>query len=122
MSFLPAVRRQISSRAAGDKVKITLEYLLRYGVGKENPVSLKRLVTHLKRRGVKISEPGFQQTILAESRGADYFIGSGPKGYFLIDSENDAIEMAKFYEHRIQAEKQNLKNLKRQARACSWSI
>jgi hypothetical protein len=45
-----------------------------------------------------------QQTVLAESRDRDYFIGSNSKGYYLIDSIDDAIAMRDFYEERIRAE------------------
>ena len=122
MSFLPAVRREINFRHPQDPVRVTLEYLLQHAVGRSNAVPLRTIVTYLQSRGLALTETGFQQTILAESRAADYFIGSGPRGYFLIDARGDAEQMKDFYENRIRAEEQNLANLRRQAAAVGWNI
>jgi hypothetical protein len=69
-----------------------------------------------------MTNTGFQQTVLAESRGADFFIGSGPRGYFLIETLEDAAAMRDFYERRIAAETQNLGNLQRQAALVGWNL
>jgi len=122
MSFLPAVRREINSRSANDPVRVTLEYLLQNAVSRKNPVSLETIVLHLQGIGLNINETGFQQTVLAESRDRDFFIGSSRQGYFLIDDIDDAKEMRNFYEARIRAEQQNLDNLKRQAAGVGWKI
>jgi hypothetical protein len=122
MSFLPAVQREISRRQPNDPVRVTLEYLLQNAVGRQNAVTLPTIVENLRARGVPLTETGFQQTVLAESRDRDYFIGSGRRGYFLIESEQDAAEMRDFYEERIRAEQQNLANLRRQAAAVGWNI
>ena len=122
MSFLPVVRREIQSRQPNDPVRVTLEYLLQRAVGRQNAVPLPTIVTDLRARGVNLTETGFQQTVLAQSRDGDYVIGSGRRGDFLIDSQQDAEEMRDFYEERIRAEQQNLDNLRRQARAVGWNI
>jgi hypothetical protein len=111
MSFLPAVQREIIARRPRDPVRATLEYLLENAVGHQNAVPLSTIVAHLQSIGLNLTETGFQQTVLAESRGRDYFIGSGRRGYFLIDSLQDAKVMAAFYEVRIQAEQQTLQIL-----------
>ena len=64
----------------------------------------------------------FLDTVLAASRAGDYFIGSGRHGYFLIDTVQDAEEMRDFYDVRINAEQQNLANLRRQAQLVGWNI
>jgi hypothetical protein len=122
MSFLPAVQREIQRRRPNDPVRITLEYMSQHAVGHQNPVPLGRIVAHLQAQGVNISETGFQQTVLAASRDADYFIGSGSRGYFLIDTIDDAIVMRDFYETRIRVEQQNPGNLRRQAVLVNWNI
>jgi hypothetical protein len=122
MSFLPAVQREIRSRQPNDPVRITLEFLLTRAVGSQNTVPLSVVVPHLQSRGVNLSETGFQQTVLAESRDRDYFIGASPRGYFLIDTVADAETMRDFYQRRIDAEQQNLENLRRQAQALGWRI
>jgi hypothetical protein len=71
-------------------------------VGSNNAIPLPRIVAHLNHRGITITETGFQQTILAESRGGNYFIGSGRRGYFLIDAIQDAEQMRDFYATRIR--------------------
>jgi hypothetical protein len=122
MSFLPAVQREINSRQPNDPVRLTLEFLLGNAVGRQNAIPLPTIVAQLRAQGINLTETGFQQTVLAESRDRDYFIGSGRRGYFLIDTQQDAEEMRDFYEERIRAEQQNLDNLRRQARAVGWNI
>jgi len=122
MSFLNAVNREIANRPPNDSIRITLEYLLKYGIGRQNAVPLGNIVSFLNSQGISISETGFQQTILAESRDNDYFIGSCSRGYFLIDTIDDAITMRDFYQSRIDAEQQNLDNLRRQAIIFNWKI
>ncbi len=85
-------------------MRLALQYLLNSAVGKANAVPLRQIVTHLRRRGVNITATGFQQTILAESRDRDYFIGSSRHGYYLIDTVADAREMQAFYRRRLRAE------------------
>ena len=122
MSFLPAVQRAIQARQPNDPIRLTLEYLSQNGVGHQNPVPLDRIVAHLQTQGVNITNTGFQQTVLKASRAADYYIGSGSRGYFLIDTIDDAIVMRDFYATRIQAEQQNLANLRRQALPFRWNL
>jgi hypothetical protein len=122
MSFIPAVQREINNRQANDPVRIALEYLQQNAVGRQNPVPLSTIVAHLQATGINITETGFQQTVLAESRDRDFYIGSGRRGYFLIDNIADAQDMRDFYETRIRAEQQNLDNLRRQARTVGWNI
>lgn len=122
MSFLPAVHREITNRQPNDPIRLTLEYMIQNGIGHLNPVPLPVIVQHLNDNGVSLSETDFQQTVLAASRDADYFIGSGYRGYFLIDTVDDARVMQRFYTTRISAEQQNLDNLRRQATNVGWSI
>ncbi len=122
MSFLPAVQREIKSRQPNDPIRMALEYLLQRAVGRQNAVPLPTIVADLRSQGLSLTETGFQQTILAESRDGDYFIGSGRRGYFLIETQADAEEMRDFYLDRIRAEQGNLDNLRRQAGAVGWNI
>ena len=124
MSFLPAVQREIARRNINDEVRVTLEYLLANGVGHRNAKTLETIVDHLQTRGLAMNNTQFQQGVLAHSRSADYFIGSGRHGYFLIDTIDDAIVMRDFYETRIASEQQNLANLRAQSAAIpqNWNI
>jgi hypothetical protein len=124
MSFLPAVRREIATRPPNDPVRLTLEYLLIHGLGYHNSVPQGDIVAHLHTRGVNLSVTGFQQTVLAESRSAAFYIGSGNRGCFLIDTRADAMVMRDFYSARIQREQQNLNNLLNLANPppLSWGI
>lgn len=122
MSFLPAVRREIASRQPNDPIRMTLEYLIQHGIGHLNPVSKSVIVPHLNNNGIQITETGFQQTVLAESRSQDFYIGVGRSGYFLIDTIEDAFVTRDFYNVRIQAEQRNLENLRQQATNVGWTI
>jgi hypothetical protein len=122
MSFLPAVQREINNRQPNDPVRLALEFLSQRGVGYQNSIPLRDIVAHLQAQGVNISEAGFQQTVLATSRDADFFIGAGNRGYFLINTIDDARVMRDFYETRIHAEQQNLDNLRRQSVLVGWNL
>jgi hypothetical protein len=122
MSFLPAVQREIANRQPGDPIRLTLEYLIQHGIGNQNPVPLREIVQHLNDNGIQISGTGFQQTVLAESRRQDFYIGVGRRGYFIIDTIDDAILTRDFYDTRIQAERRNLDNLRQQASNIGWTI
>lgn len=122
MSFLPAVQREINRRQLNDPVRLTLEHLIRRAVGHQNPVTLADMVAHLRTQGVNLSVKQFQQSVLAISRDADFFIGSGNRGIYLIDTIDDARVMRDFYVTRIQAEQQNLDNLQRQAVQVGWNL
>lgn len=122
MSFLPAVNREIASRPVNDPVRITLEYMVLHGIGRHNAVPLQTIVNHLNSKGANVTTTGFQHTVLTESRSKDFYIGSGRRGYYLIDTIDDAKEMRNFYEARIQREQQNLDNLRVQSAQCGWAI
>jgi hypothetical protein len=122
MSFLPAVQREINNRPHNDPVRITLEFLAQRGVGRNSAVPLRDIVAHLQGQGINITDTQFQQTVLAESRGADFFIGSGNRGFYLITTIGDAQKMRDFYETRIRTEQDNLNNLRRQANNVGWNI
>lgn len=116
MSLIPAVKRQIKTRAATDPTRITLEYLLANGVGRNNAVPVTAIIFHLQDNGVKMTAKTFQQTILADSRkDGSYFIGSSRQGYYLIAHPVDYQEMATFYRKRIAAEQHHLNTLQTQA-------
>jgi len=83
---------------------------------------LRDIVAHLQGQGINITDTQFQQTVLAESRGADFFIGSGNRGFYLITTIGDAQKMRDFYETRIRTEQDNLNNLRRQANNVGWNI
>lgn len=122
MSFMPAVRREIRSRPLGDPVRLTLEFLVHSDASLATPVTKRQIVDHLRARGVRTSGPHFQQTVLAESRANDYFIGSNHRGYFLIRSIREARSMQSFYDRRIAAERANRRNLRRQALRVGWQL
>jgi hypothetical protein len=122
MSFIPAVRREIGGRQPNDPIRLVLEFLLQNGVGRSNSKPIGDIITHLQANGVNITPTVFQQTILSDSRSSDYYIGSGSRGYFLIDNRGDAERMRDFYESRIIAEQANLDNLRRQAQRVGWQI
>ena len=122
MSFIPAVQREMNSRQPNDPVRLTLEHLSRRAVGHQHPVTLADMVAHLRTQGINLSVKQFQQSVLAISRDADFFIGSGNRGIYLIDTIDDARVMRDFYVARIQAEQQNLDNLQRKAVQVGWNL
>ena len=76
MSFLPEVRAEIARRDHDDPMRITLEFLLENAVGRNNSISIPTVVRHLRENQISIDYKQFQQTLLAESRRSNFFIGS----------------------------------------------
>ena len=117
MPFLKAARAEVQRLRPRDPKRIVLEYLLANAVSVQNAKSWPVIRAHLMRRRIEMSREQFQQTILAETRAGEIFIGSndhGPnRGYYLIQDRGDAGTMREFYRRRIAAEEQNLANLER---------
>lgn len=124
MSLLPAAHAIIAARPAKDPLRITLEEMIRGGhIGSGSPITLPNIVARIAKRGVTLSDTHWQTTVLKESRVGTCFIGSGPRGYFIIDSREDALVMQAFYLDRILSEMEHLSNLRRQVTAqCGWVI
>lgn len=122
MQFLFAAKLLITHLPQGDAYRLTLEYLLRNGVGRANACSQPDIVDYLKSQGVDMSVTKFQQTILKRSRAEEVFIASSSQGCFLIADKVDAITMREFYKKRIQAESRNLRQLKKLSRSRGWAI
>ena len=123
MSFLEAANSIISSKPTTDHLRITLEVMIRGGhVGSANPITQKDLITALSAAGVSLTPNKWQTTVLKSSRVGSCFIGSGNRGYFIIDTIGDAEVMRDFYTSRIKSERGHLKNLKDQANVQGWTI
>jgi hypothetical protein len=86
---MPFLREAVDRLNAGNLspvLHVTLEYLLEHGHGRENPVPTETILTHLRTAGHEMSLNHFQTTYLSETRIGRIFIGSGPRGLFLIDT------------------------------------
>lgn len=116
--FVRSAMRQVEARDSRDPVRIVLLFLLNAA----RPVTKEEIVAHLRRSGVKMSAVTFQQTILAESRVRNWFIGSDSRGFFLIRNRTDARRMDQFYAARIDAERRHRRLLRQTARASGWEI
>lgn len=122
MAFLQDAQQAVSDPTTPEPVKLTLEFLLADGVGRNNAKPLEEILEHLDANSYSMNGPRFQTTILADTRVGDIFIGSGQRGYFLIASEEDAKATLDFYESRIASELERIRHLKELASSCGWSI
>lgn len=117
MPFVHAAREEVQRLREGEPTRVVLEYLLAHGVGVQNAKSWRRIAEHLEENDIEMTREQFQQTILAETRTGEIFIGStdhGPnRGFFLIQDRGDAGTIREFYRRRIAAEEANLANLER---------
>ena len=115
MPFVDSARAAVQRLPQGDRTRVTLEYLLQNALGRHNARPWPKLEAHLNTHGINMSREEFQQTILAESRAGDIFIGSndhGPgRGYFIIQDRADADVAREFYTRRIAAQQANLVRL-----------
>ena len=124
-NFMPFINEAINlvrTLPANTPLRITLDYLLDNGIGRNNPVPLNVIVNHIISQGINISRTEFQQTVLKETREGDIFIGTSNRGCFLIQDVDDAIVVRDFYENRIRAEQHHLDNLRSLASINGWMI
>jgi hypothetical protein len=122
MPFLQDARQAAADPATPNEVRLTLEFLLGNAVGRKNARPIDDILQHLAHNGIHMGPSRFQTTILADSRVGDIFIGSGPRGYFLIETDGDARATLEFYESRIASELDRIKHLKQLASVCGWNI
>ncbi|WP_269542149.1 hypothetical protein [Cerasicoccus fimbriatus] len=122
MSLITAVKREIASRSAGDTVRLTLEYMMNHALGRRNAVPISVIVEYLNENGINITYNQFQQTVLSESRGSDFFIATCNRGCFLIDTIDDAREGKSFFEEKIAKQQAHLDNLVQVAQNVGWTI
>ena len=115
MSFLPNAQAALASGNLGLNETAILTYLLANAVGRANAKSWRVIELYLTNLPTPIvmEMQEFQHGLLAASRADDYFIGSSNKGFFIIDSEDDAKASASYYDSRIQAETTHLNQLRR---------
>ena len=115
MPFVDAARALVRRLPPNDKTRVVLEYLLHHGAGRGNAQPWGNIEQYLNTRGIDMSQTHFQQTILADTRSGDIFIGSNDhgagRGYFLIQDRADADLAREFYTRRIAAQEANLNRL-----------
>jgi hypothetical protein len=89
--------------------------MLAHAVGVQNARSWNAIQAELHENDIRMSKEQFQQTILAETRRGQIWIGSTDhgrrRGYFLIQDHGDAMTARNFIADRIAAQQANLNNL-----------
>ena len=122
MPFADEAEQIMHQLPQGNPLRLTLEYLLACGKGRKNARPMGAVLGHLSANGVQLTGPRFQTTVLKQTRLGSIFIGSGPRGFFLIETPEDAIVMRDFYESRIKSEQQQLDHLRELADQIGWQI
>ena len=122
MPFLHAAQQAVADPATPREIRLTLEYLLANAVGRNNAHPMDDVLGHLFANGIQIGPSKFQTTILAESREGQIFIGAGQRGYFLIETEEDARATLRFYESRIASELRRIANLRALSAIEGWNL
>jgi hypothetical protein len=125
MSLLQTARTVAANLPTDDALRITLEEMDTRGhIGRSNPITLPSIVAAVNSRlNSPLTQTQWQTLVLKRSRTGTCFIGSGSRGYYIIDTIDDAITMRDFYESRIRSEQAHLDNLRRQVRTqCGWTI
>lgn len=119
-NFVEAARAAVRQYPLNDPRRVVLEYLLDYAVGRWNAKPWPVIENALRVRGVIMEKNFFQQNILKDSRAGNVFIGSTDngieRGYFLIETYEDAMAMIDFYKKRIAAETRNLQQCEKLAK------
>jgi hypothetical protein len=117
MPFVDSARAAVQQFALGHPTRVVLEYLLENALGRHQARPWSEIGAHLNEHGIAMTREQFQQTILAETRSGDIFIGSNDhapgRGYFIIENRADADFAREFYTRRIAAQQTNLDQLDR---------
>lgn len=115
MAFVNSAATTIGTLSPGHPERVVLEYLLQHARGRLNARPWAEIETQLSMLNVHLTREQFQQGILASTRSGEIFIGSndrGPgRGYFLIETLEDAEFVREFYTRRIAAQQTNLDHL-----------
>lgn len=117
-NFTEAMETQIKLLEENTADRLILEYLLKNAKGAAKAKSWKRINAHLKANGIIHSKQMFQKMLLQRSRKSTYFIGSGYKGYFVIESPTDVAVVRDFYNTRMTKELQHLQTVEFLAQCC----
>lgn len=125
MSLLPAVQRKANDPRTSVVHKCILDFLIANAVGSANAQPWEMIEIHLAACGYTLSQNAFQQGLLKNSRENGYFIGSfdhGTRGYFIIDTQQDAELMRDWYTARITKEQARIASLQKDAASVGWTI
>jgi hypothetical protein len=122
MPFINDAQQAVQNLAPGNPLRLTLEFLLANGGGRNNARPMGEVLDHLAANGVVLTGPRFQTSVLKQTRLGSIFIGSGPRGYFLIETPEDAMVMRDFYQSRIASEQLQLDHLRDLAAQMGWQL
>lgn len=111
MPFDSAVPALLAKLAPGSMEHAILDYLWKNARGHASAKTWDEIVAHCSSYGVSDDRRPFQHGLLANTRAEDVFIGSGPRGYFIVQDRDDAKIMADFYKSRIATETTHLNHL-----------
>jgi len=78
MPFADDAEQIIHQLSPGNPWRLTLEYLLACGKGRNNARPMGAVLAHLRANSVELTGPRFQTTVLKQTRLGSIFIGSGP--------------------------------------------
>lgn len=115
MPFREACEKLLLTLGPDSPQRKILEYLLEHAMGRKNVKSWATIEADLMAQGIQNlpSKEAFQVGLLGSTRKGDAFVGSSPKGYFIIDSREDAYVTRDFYINRITTEAARLQLLQK---------
>jgi len=115
MAFYETCQNLAKDLKEDDPNRKILEYLLTNAVGRKNLKSWDKIETDLVAAGVENlpSKENFQTGLLGKTRECEAFIGSSPKGFFIINDREDAYVTRDFYIKRITTQAARLDKLQK---------
>lgn len=113
MPFREACEKLLQTLAPDSPQRKILEYLMTNAMGRKNVKSWATIESDLTAQGVTNlpSKEAFQVGLLGATRKGEAFVGSSSRGYFIIDSREDAYVTRDFYINRITTEAARLQLL-----------
>jgi hypothetical protein len=115
MPFFTSAQALVAQLRPLDPMRVLLEYLLKNGVGHANARPWRAIEQHFIAMNIPMKKEQFQQSLLKATREGDIFIGSNDhnpgRGYFLIQTQQDAEIAREFYVRRIHVQEAHLNHL-----------
>jgi len=125
MPFLASAEALVAQLRPRDPMRVLLQYLLENAVGHANAKPWSAIERHFIATNIQMNKEQFQQSLLKASREGDIFIGSNDhnpgRGYFLIETQQDAEIAREFYARRIRVQETHLNHLEALVRQRGWS-
>jgi hypothetical protein len=108
--FIDAAKEELKLMDPATTDYMILDFLIKFGAGRENAKSWPEIDDFLRARGRVIRKEDFQQGLLKKSRESNFYIGSNdkgePSGYAIPVTLSDVAWAMEFIDRRLMKEQE----------------